>query len=321
MASSCKIRRYAVVVSLSLIVFTTLSRSLTAAFSTTFGLRQASSRTGLIARSAYATIQRRDYETNEKLKRWVRQQIRLNQRQEAGGAALNDAARAAYLQKLGLGDKIKAAKAKQPWHLNHMKAGEVYVGFIEHPDVRAGMRTDIALTVQSPTQGMLECPRANFEGSVDIEQDFPITFEPGEQRDQDIAAYIFQKYNNKWRDFEGAIPVDADMQHLSLPELQLFFFQVAEVKNFPPEDVFREACSDPEKGISRADFLKFIKDQDPEYLETLFSTYHTGRRFRLIGDVIELQGDFHPDEDGFIHGYGKLEGKPGAAFMLELKSS
>lgn len=44
--------------------------------------------------------------------------------------------------------------------------------------------------------------------------------------DQDMVAYTFHKFSEKWRDFELPMPSEEECQHLTLPMLQLFFTQV-----------------------------------------------------------------------------------------------
>lgn len=259
------------------------------------------------------------------MQKWIGQQLRLYNRQ-AGNRERDTqdqmaARKAAYLAKLGLGAKaqeVKEATKKRPWHIDHMVAGDVFQGTIEHPDIARGDKIDLTLTVASPTGGTWVSNKGQFEGDFEIEQDFAIEFEKGQARDETMAAYIFNKFNMGWRDFGGPMPKSEDLEHLSLRGLRMFFYQVAEVDGFPEESVFKENAADPEKGMTIAEFVKYIKDDDPNYLESTFPNVYTGRRVRIGNEDLLLDGDFQVEADGVIYGYAYVDGKPGGAFSLEL---
>eukprot|EP00933_Yihiella_yeosuensis_P064177 TRINITY_DN6752_c0_g1_i4.p1 TRINITY_DN6752_c0_g1~~TRINITY_DN6752_c0_g1_i4.p1 ORF type:complete len:340 (-),score=59.93 TRINITY_DN6752_c0_g1_i4:139-1158(-) len=278
--------------------------------------------TGSVALNAYTAIQRRDKVTEANMNKYIKQMLKVRKRELSSAStgeawSASDEKKAAYLKRLGLGNKIKQ-KDPKPWHFEHIAAGDTFEGNFEHPGLNSGTRVDLVLEVTSPTEGVLSSQRGGFESDVKIEQDFSIAYEKGEQRDQDITAYVFQKYNRQWRDFSSPLPTDEEMQYLSHGGLQLFFFQAAEVEYFPPEEDFRKACADPEKGMTRAEFLAYIRAEDPDYLDKTLKAIFTGRRLRLSSTDFDLQGDFQDIYFGMMVGYAKFEGKPGGLWSLDL---
>lgn len=257
------------------------------------------------------------------MQRWIRQQVTVLKREEGVRQDANTAAaaekKAAYLRKLGLADKVKAATAIAPWDIGHVAPGDVFQGFFEHPDINGGDRMDISFEVTSDSEGSWSSERAGFDADVTIRQDFPLTFEQGPERDLDLASYIFHKFNMKWRDFEGPYPTTDELEYLQLPGMQLYFKFVAEVDGFPDEGTFRESCADPDKGMTKAEFLDFIKSDDPEYIEKTFMNIFTGRRIKIEDGELTLDGDFQKEALNHIFGYVSFEGRPGGTFELVLK--
>jgi len=260
------------------------------------------------------------------MQRWIGQQIKLVKRQagmsEKGSKDSATAAKAAYLEKLGLGAKAKevasGAGKKRPWHLDHMVAGDIFKGTFTHPNFARGSAADLVLKVASPTGGTWSSVRGDFEGEFKIEQDFPIIFEPGEARDEAIVTYIFQKFNPMWRRFSEPMPSAEEMETIKLPSLQLFFEYVAEVKGFPSEEEYKQNTADPEKGMTKAEFLKYTKGEDPEYLESSFPNVFTGRRIRIGDGDLQLDGDFQAEIDGLVNGFTYVQGEGGGQFTLKL---
>lgn len=223
-----------------------------------------------------------------------------------------------YLEQMGLLDKLKKQREKPPWHLNHLKAGDKFVGWIEHPDVSKGERCDLELVVTSTTEGEWESRRGDFASTVDINQDFPISYQAGPEKDEDMVNYIFHKFNKKWRNFDGPKPELSEMEYLGLSGLRLFFNLVAEVEGFPEEADFNQACADPSKGMTKAEFLKYIKGEDETYLDMTFPSIYTGRRVNFAANDFELDGDFVLEAEGVILGYARYMDRAGGTFSLEL---
>jgi len=288
--------------------------------------RGLSVRGGHLARDASKydePILRRDPFVQENMQRWIGQQVKLARREE--GIRQDDdadkaaARKAAYLQRLGLGDKIQAAGSKPAWHLDHIKAGDRFEGYFSHPDLSRGDRLDLTFVATSDTEGTWSSEKAGFEQDVTIRQDFAITFDQGPERDMDLTSYIFHKFNMQWRDFDGPYPSADDLEYLSLKGTQLWFKYVAEVDGFPSEEDYRASCADPDKGMTKEEFLQFIKEDDPEYIDNTFLNVFTGRRINLFDSDLLLDGDFQKEAINHIYGYASYEGKPGGLFELILR--
>ena len=182
----------------------------------------------LVARPAYQPILRRDPTVNLNMQKYIGQQLRLVKRQEAGGFSNPTERKQLYLKKLGLDKKaeeLDQKKLRPAWHLPHIVAGDKFVGNFQHPDLFRGEQVDLKFTATSDTEAQIFSKRGDIDDIVNFKQDFPIAFEPGEQKDQDMTAYTFHKFNEQWRDFKQPIPTDEECQHISLPMLQLFFKQ------------------------------------------------------------------------------------------------
>ncbi|CAJ1338650.1 unnamed protein product [Effrenium voratum] len=275
----------------------------------------------LVARWAYKPILRRDPTQNQKLQVYAGQQLRLVKRQEAGGFSNPTERKQLYLKKLGLDKKaeeLDQRKNKPAWHLNHIAAGDVFLGHFQHPGLSGNEQLDLKLEASSENEAILLSKRGDLDDTVSFQQDYPIAFEPGEQKDSDMTAYTFHKFNQQWRDFETSMPSEEDCQHLTLPMLQLFFSQVAEVEDFPSKDEFAENCADPAKGMTREEFLKYLRAESPDYLEKSFPGIYTGRRLRFTDGKLVFDGDFQSLGDNLIYGFVTLDGKPGGTFSLEL---
>jgi len=268
-------------------------------------------------------ILRRDPSVNKMLQRWVGQQQRLFTREsgmrekETEDSAAKRKARA--LARYGLANKANeiAMKSQQPkpaWHIPHMVEGDAFKGTIEHPDFNRGEVTDFALQLTSATEGVLSSSKVNFEEKVQIKQDFAIPFEKGPERDAAMLAYVFNKFNMNWRRLD--VPVPTELEYLSLEGLRLFFLIVAEVPGFPEESEFQKSVADPAKGMTKAEFKSFVLDEDPEYLEKTFKAIYTGRRMNVVGQTMQLDGDFQDSAKGCIFGFGTYDGKDGGQFNM-----
>lgn len=262
----------------------------------------------------YNPILRRDLYINKNMQRYITQQEKSELRQGTGSGDVSDRAakkKAAYLAKLGIKPKERDA-----WDCEHMKAGDNFAGFVEHPDFG---RVDLTVNVNSYDEVTWSSKKGEFEETATMRQDHPIGGKSNpEQRKYDIAAYIFSKFNFRWRDFENMPPITIeDVEHIDLPGLQLWFELVASVKGYPAEEEFKAACTDPSKGMSREDFVKFT-DEDPTYLDVTLPTHYTGRKIKIFDSELELDGDFSSKARGFIFGYATYKGKPGGEFTLSL---
>jgi len=259
---------------------------------------------------AYEPILRRDPTTNVNMQRWIQQQRQLVARQTKSDLQRR------FLEKRGLGDKLKAAQAAKPWHWNHLKPGDVFRGWFEHPDFEGGRRINVELTVTAEGEGKWVAQALEYEGQLQINQDHWISTEAGEQRDNDIAAYVFSKFNMKWRDFDQGYPTAEEVERIGLEGLRMFFKQTSEVE-YPEEDEFNKVAADPAKGMTKEEFIKWIKGDNPEYLDVSLPTVFTGRRVRFQDDDVVLDGDFQ-DTGGMILGYTEYAGTTGGLFSLRL---
>lgn len=276
-----------------------------------------------ITRQVYDTILRRDPTMNGNMQRFIKQQLKLVYRQTGGqtGGGGDDERKWETLKRLGLADKIKKPR---PWHLDHLKPGDIYRGWFEHPGVNKGDRVKIELVVSDDDvkvgtwkseDGMSLKPE-----SVKISQDFPVETEKGMQRNKDIAAYLFHKFNMKWRDFRNPLPSGEELEHIDLRGLRIFFDQVAQVE-YPSEEEFNEVCSDPSKGMHMSEFLDWIMADQPDYLEETVIGFYTGRRFRVTDGDLQLDGDFQDDVPGLIAGYAEFQGAGEGLFVLQLAAN
>ncbi|CAE7380246.1 unnamed protein product [Symbiodinium pilosum] len=255
------------------------------------------------------------------MQKYIGQQLRLVKRQEAGGFSNPTERKQLYLKKLGLDKKaeeLDQKKLRPAWHLPHIVAGDKFVGNFQHPDLFRGEQVDLKFTATSDTEAQIFSKRGDIDDIVNFKQDFPIAFEPGEQKDQDMTAYTFHKFNEQWRDFKQPLPTDEECQHISLPMLQLFFKQVAGVEDFPSEGEYAENCADATKGMTREEFLKYLREESPDYLEKSFPGVFTGRRFQFSDGRLAFDGDFQIQGDNLIYGFVTLAGAPGGTFSLEL---
>jgi len=239
-------------------------------------------------------------------------------------------AKVAKLRSLGLfekADELEAnilAKRKVAWHLNHPAVGEVWEGYLDHPDLQGGARVDIALVLDQtdPSKAMMSSVAGGFEGPVDVQPDFPISADYP-QRLEDMTAYMFMKMNPIWRDFEQAVPSDEDCSRLPLFALRAFFAQVS-VDNdvvYPSVEEFDKVCAEPAKGMSREEFVKWVLADDPNYMESAFPKVDTGRRIQISEEDFVLDGDFQEEAPGYIVGFVDFQGNPGGEkgkFILKL---
>lgn len=248
----------------------------------------------------YNPILRRDPKKNAALDRFLGQVEKLQAR--AKGGADGDLARAkklAYLAKLGI-----QKKESGPWDAEHMKAGDKFGGYVEHPKLG---KIDIKLVVDSYDKVTWSSVKGEFDRTAKMAQDHPIALE-GDLRKMDQAAYIFSKFNMRWRDFKGPMVTKEDVEHIDLKGLQFWFELVASVKDYPSEEEFTAACTDPSKGMSREDFIKFTAE-DPTYLDVTMPTWrNTIRRIRMFDSDLELDGDFMEKARGTIAGFASWQG-------------
>lgn len=260
------------------------------------------------------------------MQKWILQALRLEKRQQAGGVTPSLAKKQAYLRSLGLHEKADALSESiegPAWHIGHMVAGDVFEGNFEHPDLKAGESLDLTLTVTSEEEGVLESRRGDFRKTVYLSQDFPIPHDPGPEQDEAMVRWIFHKYNPVWRSFDETPPQDEDMQNVPLRMLQLFFEQATEVEGFPSQEEFNEKSADPEKGMTRTEFLNFLNDEDPQYLGQTFPSVYNGRRLQIYDQNLFFDGDFQvPRKEvagqNLILGFVSLDDKGGGTFKLEL---
>lgn len=286
-------------------------------------------RAGRVARSCYNPINRRDPADQNKMQRWILQQLRLEKRQQSGGISPTLARKQAYLRSVGLNDQADAlGKALEgpAWHIPHLVAGDVFEGNFDHPNLKAGQSLDLVLTVTSPEEGVLESRRGSFEKTVYLSQDFPIPHEPGPEKDEAMVRWIFHKYNPVWRSFDETPPQDEDMQHIPLRMMQLLFAQATEVEGFPSQQEFNETCADPEKGMTRAEFLSYLNNEDPEYLGKTFPAVYNGRRLQIYDQNLFFDGDFQVPStetagENLILGFVSYDDNAGGTFKLELRKS
>merc|ERR1712224_579411 len=152
-------------------------------------------------------------------------------------------------------------------------------------------RIDIKLTVDSYDKVSWSSVKGQFDTTAKMMQDHPFASE-GDLRKMDQAAYIFSKYNFRWRDFEGPMVTKEDVEHIDLKGIQFWFEMGASLKDYPSEEEYKTACTDPSKGMSREDFIQFTAE-DPTYLDVTMPTWqNTNRRVRIFDSDLELDGDF-----------------------------
>lgn len=273
---------------------------------------------------AYAPILRRDPKENSGIDRFARQSTRLWKRQrDLPEDEKMEKKKEDYLRKLGLASKIVDRKSIPPWHLDHVAAGDVFEGYFAHPDILRAERIDFTFTANSLTGGGVSAEKVGMEADVTLRQDFPIAFGAGtEARNRDMAAYIFSKFNKQWRSFDQPYPTDEDVSYLQLGGLRMFFNQIAQAVDYPPEEEFNQNCADPAKGMTLDEFMTYVLSEDPEYLEVSWEAVYTGRRIRFeseSGDELLFDGDFSGDCPGAIFGFMTYNGVPGGTFEMNLK--
>jgi len=262
----------------------------------------------------YGPILRRDPTVQSSMQRFIAGMEKGDLRASGMGVGeVSDKGRKkkeAYLARLG----IKPKKLGE-WDVNHMQPGDKFAGTVEHPELG---KVDIKVEIGEGGKAEWVSTKGEFDESAEVVQDHPVEQEPGDQRNRDIAAYIFSKFNYDWRDFDGPMPTKEDVAHIELAGLQLWFRQVASVDGYPTEEEYNEAVTDKSKGMSLDDFLKFIVGEDPEYLDKTWDTVFTGRRLRIFSSVLELDGDFSKKTQGNIYGFATYKGEPGGEFNLAL---
>jgi len=236
-------------------------------------------------------------------------------------AVVNDQRKLAYLEKLGLKDKLYSKLIKAPWHHGRLKQGDMLSGYFNHPNVGLGEMDnfDLGLKMLTADEGLLVSLKGKLERKVSVLQDYEITFERGPQRDMDLASYIFCKVNRKWRDPEFPYPKPEDITRLSAPEVRRFFGLINEFrgKEYPTDAEFNEICADPKTGMTKEEFLGITVGQDPDFLEDNLPKYFGGRRIWIRDSLFEFDGDFADDSEN-IFGYTTYQGEPSGTFVLEL---
>merc|ERR1711862_334822 len=117
------------------------------------------------------------------------------------------------------------------------------------------------------------------------------------------------------------MPTRDEMKYMGVEELRIFFELVAQVKDYPEDDEFRGACAEPEKGMTKEEFLTYLHSDDPEYLSKSFVGVYTGRRLNLVADnsPFKFDGDFQRELSGMVFGYVAYNGVSGGTFKLKLQ--
>lgn len=277
---------------------------------------------GCVTCRAFEPINRRDLNLVPKIERYIGQQVAIEGRWTTATTGRDIAKKKRKLEKLGLFERAKMLDKIQlrPWHIEHLAAGDVLEGVIQHDSLTKGQRVKFLMNITSPTTGVWDIPETDLAGNVKIEQDFSIESIPGERRNRDMAAWLMQKYNSKWRDFEGPLPSSADLERINLQDLRLFFKDAAQVDDFPSEEEYGSNCANPEKGMTLDEFLKYVLSDRDDYLASIFPTLYWGRRLKISDGSLTLEGDFQEKVIGIIVGFSIYEGKTGT-FYLRLKGS
>mmetsp|Transcript_49918 Transcript_49918/g.92154 ORF Transcript_49918/g.92154 Transcript_49918/m.92154 type:complete len:326 (-) Transcript_49918:37-1014(-) len=263
-----------------------------------------------VAMHAYPPLIQRPLEVESKIRRWNARQLKLETRQ----AATQKAQR--FLKLRG----ISLQRSKRPWHMDHVKQGDVFKGYFQHPRFEGDERIELVVKVVDEDEGEWEADRVGFRGPVSIKADFPIkTDEQGNRDPLDVAAWLFQRYNQRWRKFSEGPPEPEELARMNLDNLRFFFEKVAQAENFPDESTYQKACSDPDLGLTTEEFISWLAQDDPEWMMSAFEEVKTARRIRIYDEDLMLDGDMIDDVNGLILGYAWYNDKPEGNFVLRLK--
>eukprot|EP00929_Paragymnodinium_shiwhaense_P015485 TRINITY_DN123585_c0_g1_i1.p1 TRINITY_DN123585_c0_g1~~TRINITY_DN123585_c0_g1_i1.p1 ORF type:complete len:344 (-),score=112.59 TRINITY_DN123585_c0_g1_i1:302-1333(-) len=282
------------------------------------------SRKPCVACEAYKAILRRDPYEQDKMQRWIKMQLKVWYRSVGVGGMGDFEKKKEALLRLGLTEKVKQLEQQmlKPWHTEHLKVGDVYKGFFQHPTAGDGLRVDVEVEVTGADKGIMRAPAGEFpDKEVQINADFALTFEKGAQRNRDIAGYMFSKFNLKWRKLSGPLPTEEELNYIGLDGLRIFFKQIAEAENYPSEEEFNKVCADPSKGMSMDEFMNWALDDAPDYLEESVVGFYTGRRMQITDGKLVLDGDFQDTVKGLILGYATYDDESGGEFQLQLAKS
>mmetsp|Transcript_355 Transcript_355/g.1223 ORF Transcript_355/g.1223 Transcript_355/m.1223 type:complete len:329 (-) Transcript_355:58-1044(-) len=264
----------------------------------------------LVALQAYPPLIQRPIEVENKIRRWNARQLKLETRQGATQKAQR------FLKLRG----ISLQRSRKPWHIDHVKQGDVFKGYFQHPRFENDERVEVVVKVIADDEGEWEADRVGFRGPVTIKADFPIhTDEQGEADPLDVAAWLFQRYNKRWRKFSEGAPEPEELSRMNLENLRFFFEKVAQTENFPDESIYQKACSDPEKGMTTEEFIAWLAQDDPDWMMNVFEEVKTARKIRIYDEDLMLDGDMIDGVDGLILGYAWYNDRPEGNFVLRLQ--
>lgn len=295
----------------------TVTRGGFAAFCSSFTASGANHATqSLVTRHSvvpYGPLVRRDSGVETSMQGFLKMQTKIDERMASGGFTQKGKSR---LIALGLADKVAAMEA--PWHEKHIVPGDQFQGFFMHPNFEGGNKVEVAIVMNTPFTGSWEAVRGGeFEGPIEILQDHAITVAKGEERNQDMAAWVFSKYSRKWRNFGAPLPTPEELEYIDLPSLQYFFLAMASVDGYPPEEEYVAAIADPAKGMTRNEFINWLESQETGYLDKAFGEMYGTRRFQMRAGGMVFDGDFLKPQ-GRIAGYVEFNRKPGGQFQFTL---
>eukprot|EP00403_Amphidinium_massartii_P039746 CAMPEP_0178451958 /NCGR_PEP_ID=MMETSP0689_2-20121128/43973_1 /TAXON_ID=160604 /ORGANISM="Amphidinium massartii, Strain CS-259" /LENGTH=331 /DNA_ID=CAMNT_0020077601 /DNA_START=110 /DNA_END=1105 /DNA_ORIENTATION=- len=263
-----------------------------------------------LSRNAYPPLIQRPMEVESKIRRWNARQLKLETRQAASQKAKR------YLQMRG----ITLDRSKKAWHLEHPRQGDIYTGYFQHPSFEGDERVEVTVKVISDEEGEWEAERVGFRGPVEIKTDFPVrTDEAGTPESLDVASWLFQRYNKRWRKFSEGPPSEEELSRMTLDNLRFFFEKVAQTENFPDEDTYRKACADPDAGMTPEEFIAWLAQDDPSWMASAYSEVKTPRKIRIYDEDLMLDGDMIDTVPGLILGYAWYNDKPEGNFVLRLK--
>lgn len=252
----------------------------------------------VVSRCAREPILRRDPMVFDKMKRYYANQAKLDKRQ--GGPDLEKMK--AKLFALGLQKKweeMEAKRSREIWHLNHIVPGDAFLGVMSHPRIRGGTSQQVQIIFESPQDGTWKI--GSEEGKFTYKQDFPI------KSPEDKAAYVFNKFNKQWRALDQPMPTASDVEYMPLETARFYFNMVASTENYPTEEQYQAAVANPEKGFTPEEFVAWLDNEQPGYIDSNWDLYYTGRRIVMEDDSLRFYGDFQ-DEGGRIYGFTEFEG-------------
>lgn len=263
-------------------------------------------------RSLYPPILRRDPGIDKNMRIWIKWQNK------------------ARLRQMGVSEqKWKEAEVSpqvKPWHLVHTKVGDRYKGYMQHPDLQGDRKIPVVIEViQPPTtedqygEVRVISTKVGLNDPGTLIQDFAIEHTPGPKRTMDMATFCFMKASTKWLDFDNStMPAPHELQRLKLDELRKFFERVTKVTDFPTDEEYKEACADPEQGMTKDEFIDWLESQEPGYVAKMYETVRTSRRMQIQTEDLFFDGEFSLFP-GLMLGYVNVDNKPGGKFEVELQ--